>query len=87
MRNILREVIFFDDGVGPQGAHDFVFFYDSVGVLDQVKEGVEDFGREGDRLAAAQELAFGGVDAEVGEFVDLARHAVFIALSERFSAG
>src|SRR5216683_549204 len=67
--DVLVEIVLFDGGIGPDGAHELPLVEHLTLVGDEKEQGVEDLGREGDLVAGAEEKALAGVDAEVSEVV------------------
>ena len=68
-RDVLREVVLFDEGVGPEPADDLVLLDDVPAALDEEEEGVEGLGRERDGLAGAEQAALRHLQTKRAEFV------------------
>jgi hypothetical protein len=67
--DVLVEIVLFDGGIWPDGAHEHLLVEHLTPVGDEKEQGVEDLGRERDLVAGAEEKALAGVDAEVSEVV------------------
>lgn len=65
----MREIGFFDNGVGPDPFQQFVFAQDVTALRYQRREQFEGFGWERDDFAAAQQDVFAWIQAEGTEFI------------------
>ena len=74
-RDLIREVGFLDEGVGPEGRHQLLFRERPAGVLNQQHEQVERLGRERHAVARTRQYALTGVQAARPELVDVTRGA------------
>lgn len=70
-KDLLTEVRFFDDRVGPDAAHEIVLRDDPAGLLDQNREGVERPDGDRDRLLAAEQAPRAWIKPEWPEDVHL----------------
>ena len=69
MRNVVSEIAFLDDGVGPQDFHQLVFPDEPSVVLDEHEQRVEQLRSQGNWTPFEQEPSFGDLDPERTEFV------------------
>jgi hypothetical protein len=70
-RNVLAQIVFFDDRVGPDLPHQFVFFDYFSAILDQKQKRLENLRRERDLFAAFHQKTFDRVNAKFAEFVNV----------------
>jgi hypothetical protein len=68
-KNILREIGFFDEGVGPDGLHQLIFEDDLLAVTNENQQGVEGLQLQRNRLVIAQEEALFGIQPKRAELV------------------
>src|SRR5262249_53540128 len=69
-RDAVVQVVLFDDGIGPDAAHQLVFRQQPAGVFDQKSQRVEHLRAQSHCLAGAQKTSLAHVEAEVAEFID-----------------
>ena len=67
----MREIGFFDDGVGPDALHQFFFSQHVTAVLDKHQEHFESLGCERYDLVAAQQQALAGIQPVRSEFENM----------------
>src|SRR5262245_30316924 len=70
-RDVVGEVGFLNDRVGPYQLHQLIFFQQTPVTLDQHKQEIEDFGLKRDDLAVAHQQALGGVQPVGAELINL----------------
>ena len=63
----MRQVVFFNEGIRPDGFEKFFPFQKSATALNEQEKCVKGLGRERDRLALAKEQMVGGVQLERAE--------------------
>jgi len=73
MRNVVSEIAFLDDSVGPQDFHQLVFPDEPSVVLDEHEQRVEELCSEWNWTSFAQEPSFGNLNPERTEFVGSSR--------------
>jgi hypothetical protein len=68
-RDVLRQISFFDKGVGPNSLHQIVFCHYLPAVLDKRHENVENLGSKRNLFTFTQQDTFRDFQAETTKFV------------------
>ena len=77
-RDVVRQIPFFDDGVGPDGLHQGVFRDQPSVVFDQHAERIEHLSSQRHGLAVAKQAPLANVEQERPELVDSARLMIHV---------